>query len=51
MPTLAEEYLESLSEQEQRALEIAKEHLGSSFSLEDSIGFLKFKEAKAKDAK
>jgi len=36
-------YIESLSEKEMKAYIIAKSHLGSSFSLEKSVGFLKWK--------
>jgi hypothetical protein len=36
------QYLESLSKKEQKAYNIAKDHLGSSFSLEKSIGFIGF---------
>ena len=41
MPTTAEEkaYLRQLTELEQKAYEIAKTHLGSSFHLTKSIGF------------
>lgn len=39
-------YIDSLSESERKALEIAKEHLGTSFSLEKSIGFIKFNKKK-----
>jgi hypothetical protein len=35
-----EQYLKSLSEKEQMAYEIAKSHLGSTFSLEKSNGYL-----------
>ena len=37
------EYLESLTETERIALEIARNHLGSSFDISKSIGFLRFK--------
>ena len=36
-------YLKSLSEKEFKAYEIAKSHLGSTFDLEKSIGFLQWK--------
>jgi hypothetical protein len=36
-------YVESLNEKEFKAYNIAKSHLGSSFSLEKSVGFLKWK--------
>ena len=39
---LMEEYLETLSEKEKKSYDIAKEHLGSSFQLEKSVGFLKW---------
>ena len=40
---LTELYIESLSEKEMKSYAIAKSHLGSSFSLEKSVGFLKWK--------
>ena len=40
---LTELYIDSLSEKELKAYAIAKSHLGSSFSLEKSVGFLKWK--------
>jgi len=40
---LTELYIESLSEKEMKAYIIAKSHLGTSFSLEKSVGFLKWK--------
>jgi len=40
---LAELYIETLSEKEMKSYDIAKSHLGSSFSLEKSVGFLKWK--------
>lgn len=43
MENLEEEmkkYLETLSETELKAYEIAKDHLGMSFQLEKSLGFL-----------
>ena len=36
-----EEYIAQLDEQEKLVLEIAKDHLGSSFDIERSIGFTK----------
>jgi len=36
-------YVSQLSEKEKLALEIAKRMLGSSFCLEKSIGYIKFK--------
>jgi len=35
-------YLESLNEKEMKSYLIAKEHLGTSFQLEKSVGFLKW---------
>lgn len=35
-------YLETLSERELKAYEIAKDHLGMSFQLEKSLGFLEW---------
>lgn len=40
---MLEAYLNSLSEMEKIALDIAKRMLGSSFSLESSIGYIEFK--------
>ena len=39
-------YLETLSEKELRAYAIAKAHLGTSFQLEKSNGYLKWKNSK-----
>jgi hypothetical protein len=36
------DYINHLSDNEKKALEIAKDHLKSSFSLEKSIGHIKF---------
>jgi L-amino acid N-acyltransferase YncA len=36
-------YLETLSEKEMKAYIIAKNHLGTSFQLEKSVGFKKWK--------
>ena len=43
---LLSEYYKSLNKRNRQAYEIAKDHLGTSFDLEKSIGFLKFKEKK-----
>ena len=43
MTNLLEQYLNQLSEKERQAYEIAKSHLGTSFQLEKSVGFLKWK--------
>jgi len=40
--SLTEEYLKTLTEKELKAYEIAKDHLGSSFELEKSVGYLKW---------
>ena len=40
-PVTPEEYEESLTETEKLAMEIAKQHLGSSFDISKSNGFLK----------
>ncbi len=45
---LISEYINQLDEFEKIALEVAKEQLESSFSIEKSIGFLKWKENKDK---
>ena len=37
------EYLISLTEKEKKAYEIAKSHLGMSFQIEKSVGFIKWK--------
>ena len=39
---ITETYLKSLNPKEYKAYLIAKEHLGSSFTLEKSIGFLEW---------
>jgi hypothetical protein len=36
------EYLDSMSPKEKKGYEIAKSHLGSSFQIEKSIGFIAF---------
>ena len=38
-------YLDTLSEKEKVALQIAQTQLGSSFNIEKSIGFIKWKES------
>ena len=37
-------YLKNLSDNEKKTMEIAKSHLESSFNIEKSNGYLKFKE-------
>lgn len=39
---LQQSYIDSLSEKEKQAYEIARTHLGSSFSLEKSLGFIRY---------
>ena len=43
MKPIEKEYLESLTEKEKHAYKIAKEHLGSLFTLEKTAGFLQWK--------
>ena len=38
-------YLDSLSEKEMKGYEIAKSHLGMSFQLEKSLGYLQYKKS------
>jgi hypothetical protein len=45
MENYHEHYIKSLSEKELQAYLIAKSHLGSSFSLEKSLGFIKWLES------
>jgi hypothetical protein len=40
------EYVASLNDAERKALQIARDHLGSSFDIEKSIGFLEYIERK-----
>lgn len=40
---LNQQYIESLSKKEKKAYDIAFHHLGSSFTLEKSVGFLEWK--------
>ena len=42
LKNLQEQYLETLSEKERKSYEIAKEHLGMSFQLDKSVGYLKW---------
>ena len=46
MEQLLQEYLASLNEKEKKAYEIARDHLGTSFQLEKSNGFLKWKKTR-----
>jgi hypothetical protein len=43
---LQKQYLESLSEKEKKSYEIAREHLGMSFQLDKSVGYLKWLKTK-----
>ncbi len=43
LESLIMQYLESLSEKEKKAYEIAKSHLGMSFQIEKANGFIKWK--------
>jgi hypothetical protein len=36
------QYIEQLTDKEQKTMAIAKDHLGSSFNLEKSLGFLQW---------
>jgi hypothetical protein len=40
---LQDQYLKSLSEKDRKGYEIAKSHLGMSFQLDKSLGYLEFK--------
>jgi transcriptional regulator CtsR len=40
---LIEKYIQTLNDKEKQAIEIAKNHLESSFDIEKSVGFVKFK--------
>lgn len=42
LETLKQQYLDSLSPKEKKAYLIAQDHLGNSFTLEKSIGFIKW---------
>jgi hypothetical protein len=46
LKSLQVQYLETLSEKERKAYEIAKEHLGMSFQLEKSVGYLRWLKSK-----
>lgn len=45
---IMKEYYESLTDFEKHGMRIAKQHLGSSFDLKRSSGFIKWKEFKEK---
>jgi hypothetical protein len=42
------EYLKSLNKQERKTLEIAKDHLGTSFNIRKSIGYITWKNKQEK---
>lgn len=42
MTNLVEDYVAQLNEDELKTLSIAREHLGTSFDIEKSIGFLEW---------
>lgn len=42
---LMKAYLDSLQEKEKKGYEIAKSHLGMSFQLEKSLGYLQYKKS------
>ena len=41
-----QEYILTLNDREKRVMEIAREHLESSFCIERSVGFIKWKNSK-----
>lgn len=45
---LIQEYILTLNEREKHVMEIAKEHLQSSFCIERSVGFVKWKNSNKK---
>jgi hypothetical protein len=47
--TLLDEYIRSLSDKEYQGYMIAKSHLGSSFDLAKSLGFIDWKQAQKKN--
>lgn len=48
---LQELYLKSLSEKDKKGYEIAKSHLGMSFQLDKSLGYLEYKKNLESDSK
>jgi hypothetical protein len=48
---LIQKYIETFSEKEKKAYEIAREHLGMSFQIEKSNGFLKWKKKQEENDK
>jgi hypothetical protein len=43
LEVVKEKYLQTLSDKEKKAYLIAKDHLGMSFQLEKSVGFIKWR--------
>ena len=43
---IIKQYIDSMSEKEKKAYEIAKDHLGSLFNIEKTNGFLKWSQNK-----
>ena len=43
-----EEYIASLNDTKRKALTIARDHLGSSFDIEKSIGFIQYRKKQNK---
>jgi len=41
-----QEYISTLNDREKRVMEIARDHLESSFCIERSVGFIKWKHSK-----
>lgn len=46
-----EKYIQSLTDKERKAYEIAKEHLQTSFNIEKSIGYIEYKKENEKEKK
>lgn len=46
---MVEDYLNSLTNQEKKTMNIAKDHLGTSFNILKSIGFIKWNEKRIKN--
>tara|TARA_B110000285_G_C14538764_1_gene344056 strand:- start:183 stop:350 length:168 start_codon:yes stop_codon:yes gene_type:complete len=46
--TLIDKYIQSFNPNEKKAYEVARDHLGSSFNIEISIGFIKYKNSLSK---
>ena len=48
---MVEDYLNSLTSQEKKTMNIAQDHLGTSFNILKSIGFIKWNEQRLKNSK